>query len=58
MTESNRRDKEIRVNQADKRALKSVRDEIDPSLALGAVARLCAREYLRNNGNDSGGMRL
>lgn len=41
-----RRDKEVRVNEADLSALKTARDQIDSSLALGAVARLGARQLL------------
>jgi len=53
MTESNTREKNIRVNESDLSALKAARDEIDESLALGAVARLGAKELLKNQ-NDSG----
>ena len=50
MTE--RREKEIRVNSSDLAALKTARDNIDSSLALGAVARLGAQELLSNNANE------
>jgi hypothetical protein len=38
----------MRVNDADLTALKAARDEIDPSLALGAVARMGAKELLKS----------
>jgi len=44
MTE--RRTKEIRVNESDLAALKAARNQIDSSLALGAVARLGAQQLM------------
>jgi len=53
MSESNtRRDRKVRVNDGDVSALKAARDEIDPSLALGAVARMGARELLKQQDDD------
>jgi len=53
MSESNnRRDRKVRVNDADVSALKAARDEIDPSLALGAVARMGAKELLKSQDSD------
>lgn len=53
MTEStNRREQNIRVNSADLAAIKTARDEIDPSLALGAVARMGAKELLNQQDDD------
>ena len=45
----------MRVNDRDLRLLKAARDEIDSSLALGAVARLGARKLL---GENDDGVRL
>jgi len=42
----------MRVNESDMTALKTARDEIDPSLALGAVARMGARELLKQQDDD------
>ena len=53
MTDS-KRDGRLRVNDADLRMLKSARDEIDPSLALGYVARLGAKRLLEEDEDDSG----
>lgn len=44
MTE--RRESVIRVNESDLSALKAARDQIDSSLALGAVARLGAQRLM------------
>ncbi|MDL0140338.1 hypothetical protein PNP85_12575 [Halobacterium salinarum] len=53
MSESNtRRDRKVRVNDGDVSALKAARDEIDPSLALGAVARMGAKELLKSQDSD------
>ncbi|MFB6074912.1 MAG: hypothetical protein ABEJ89_07865 [Haloarculaceae archaeon] len=51
------RDKHIRVSDRDKRVLKTARDEIDESLALGAVARLGAKKLLEEN-DDGEAVRL
>ncbi|QRV15460.1 hypothetical protein JMJ58_00730 [Haloterrigena salifodinae] len=45
------RNKQIRVNESDLSALKTARDEIDDSLALGAVARLGAMQLLNEDSN-------
>jgi len=53
MSESNnRRERKVRVNDADVSVLKAARDEIDPSLALGAVARMGAKELLKSQHSD------
>ena len=52
MSDSNRREQNIRVNESDLAALKAARDEIDPSLALGAVARMGARELMKQQEDD------
>jgi hypothetical protein len=52
MSGSNRREQNIRVNESDLAALKAARDEIDPSLALGAVARMGARELMKQQEDD------
>ena len=49
-----RRTKEIRVNESDLSALKAARDQIDSSLALGAVARLGAQQLLAEETEESG----
>lgn len=49
---NNRRDRKMRCNDADLSALKAARDEIDPSLALGAVARMGAKELLKSQDSD------
>jgi len=54
MSQSNRREKSIRVNEADLSALKEARNQIDESLALGAVARMGARELLKRHNDNSG----
>jgi len=51
MTE--RRTKEIRVNESDLAALKAARNQIDSSLALGAVARLGAQRLMSNESDES-----
>lgn len=40
------RTRQVRVNDNDLAVLKAARSEIDPSLALGAVARLGAKRLL------------
>lgn len=52
MSDSNRRDRKMRINDQDAAALKAARDAIDPSLALGAVARLGARELMKQQEDD------
>ena len=47
-----RRDREIRVNESDLAALKTARNKIDSSLALGAVARMGAQELLAEKQED------
>lgn len=52
-----RRTRNIRVNESDLATLKAARDQIDESLALGAVARLGAQELLQES-NDGEAVRL
>ncbi|MDL0125963.1 hypothetical protein PNQ92_11155 [Halobacterium salinarum] len=40
------------MNDSDVSVLKAARDEIDPSLALGAVARMGAKELLKQQDDD------
>lgn len=47
-----RRNKEVRVNESDLAALKAARDQIDSSLALGAVARLGAQRLLAEENDE------
>lgn len=53
MSDHEPREQTLRVNTRDKRLLKAARDEIDESLALGAVARLGAKELLADDGGDT-----
>ena len=46
------------MNDTDIRYLKKARDDIDPSLALGAVARLGAKRLLKDDENDGAEVRL
>lgn len=52
MTKSQPRTREVRVNDSDLAALKAARDSIDSSLALGAVARMGARELLKQTDSE------
>jgi len=52
-TMTQRRTKEIRVNESDLAALKTARDQIDSSLALGAVARLGAQRLMSDESDKS-----
>ena len=49
MSETNKRTKNIRVNSNDLEIIKAARNEIDNSLALGAVARIGAKKLLSEN---------
>lgn len=46
------RESVIRVNSSDLSALKAARDQIDSSLALGAVAKLGAQQLLTDDSGD------
>lgn len=48
-----RRTRNIRVNESDLAALKAARDQIDESLALGAVARLGAQKLLEDDDGET-----
>lgn len=52
-TMTQRRESVIRVNESDLSALKAARDQIDSSLALGAVARLGAQRLMSDEPNET-----
>jgi len=60
MTEDNdsRRDKELRVNEADKNAIRELRDEHFNGAPMGLVARIACQHFVEDNDDGNGGVRL
>ena len=56
---SEKRDSELRINEEDRAAIKSARNEhFDKSTALGFVARYACQQLVEDTEDNIGGVRL